>query len=127
MTIDGRAPRVVRLPDEDEGLHRRPEPVEGADPAAPPNRPSHGSQDDIASIRNLVARLSAAYPSVDAGIVEVPVMGAYDAFRQARVRAYVPILVERRSRRELRAASGPAVDGRAAPGTLRAHPGPAKD
>ncbi|MGW7262365.1 three-helix bundle dimerization domain-containing protein [Streptomyces sp. NPDC054842] len=127
MTIDGHAPHVVRLPDEDEGSHRRPEPVARAGPAAPPNLPSHGSPNETASIRNIVARLSAAYPSVDAGIVEVTVMGAYDAFRQARVRAYVPILVERQSRRELRAASGPAVDGRAAPGTLRAPPGPAKD
>lgn len=133
MTIDGHAPHVVCLPDEDEGLHRRPgpvedaEPVERAEPAAPPDLPSLGSQDELATIRNLVARLSAAHPSLDAGLVEVTVMGAYDAFRQARVRAYVPILVERRSRRELRAASGQAVDDGAVPGTLRAHPGRAKD
>ncbi|MFF3208484.1 three-helix bundle dimerization domain-containing protein [Streptomyces sp. NPDC002962] len=114
-------------------MHRRPgpvedaEPVERAEPAAPPDLPSLGSQDELAAIRNMVARLSAAHPSLDAGLVEVTVMGAYDAFRQARVRAYVPILVERRSRRELRAASGQAVDDGAVPGTLRAHPGRAKD
>ncbi|MEU1694155.1 three-helix bundle dimerization domain-containing protein [Streptomyces hirsutus] len=83
------------------------------------------------SIRNLVARLRAAYPSVDAVTVEATVRTAYDCFHQARVRAYVPILVERRSRRVLRAvcrtAPGQAIDGRAAPETCRAHPGPAKD
>ncbi|MFB7450531.1 three-helix bundle dimerization domain-containing protein [Streptomyces sp. NPDC056194] len=83
------------------------------------------------SVRNMVARLRAVYPSVDAVTVETTVRTAYDSFHQARVRAYVPILVERRSRRVLRAACrtapGEAVDGRAAPETRRAHPGPEKD
>ncbi|WP_406726369.1 hypothetical protein WJ438_19325 [Streptomyces sp. GD-15H] len=82
-------------------------------------------------LRNTVARLSAAHPSVDAVTVEATVRAAYDSLRQARVRACVPILVERRPRRVLRAAdrtaSGQATDGRAAPETRRAHPGPAKD
>ncbi|MER6149765.1 three-helix bundle dimerization domain-containing protein [Streptomyces hirsutus] len=83
------------------------------------------------SIRNTVARLSAAHPSVDAVTVEATVRAAYDSFRQARIRAYVPILVERRSRRVLRAAertaSGQAIDGGAAPEARRAPPGPVKD
>ncbi|MGX5183091.1 three-helix bundle dimerization domain-containing protein [Streptomyces avermitilis] len=70
------------------------------------------------SIRNLVARLRADYPSVDAVTVEVTVRTAYDVFHRARVRAYVPILVERRSRRVLgaacRTAPGQAIDGGAA-------------
>ncbi|MBW5481206.1 hypothetical protein GPJ59_04735 [Streptomyces bambusae] len=49
----------------------------------------------------MVVRLVAAYPSVDAAAVEVTVKAAYDAFHHARVRAFVPILVERRSRRAL--------------------------
>ncbi|WP_157876875.1 three-helix bundle dimerization domain-containing protein [Streptomyces graminilatus] len=82
------------------------------------------------SIRNMVARLSAACPSVDAVTVEATVMAAYDSFRMARVRAYVPILVERRSRRVLRAAdrsaSGEAAEGGPAPGRRDAHPAPVK-
>ncbi|WP_406730476.1 three-helix bundle dimerization domain-containing protein [Streptomyces sp. NBC_01794] len=99
-------------------MSRRPGPVERADPTAPPNLPSPGSHDELASVRNMVARLSAAYPSVDAVTVEATVRTAYDSFHQARVRAYVPILVERRSRRVLsaacRTAPGQANDGRAA-------------
>ncbi|MFJ7226898.1 hypothetical protein [Streptomyces sp. NPDC098090] len=73
------------------------------------------------SIRNVVARLRAC-PSADAVTVEATVRTAYDSFRtaydsfhQARARAYVPILVECRSRRALRAAcraaQGHTVDG----------------
>ncbi len=56
----------------------------------------------------MVARLRAAYPSVDAVTVEATVRVAHESFRQARVRAYVPILVERRSRKALSAACRPA-------------------
>ncbi|MFI8301018.1 three-helix bundle dimerization domain-containing protein [Streptomyces nigra] len=128
MTIEEQTPQVACVPVE--GLRRRPEPVERTDSAAQPNLPSHGSRDELASIQNMVVRLSAAYPSVDAVTVEATVRAAYDSFRQARVRAYIPILVERRSRRVLRdadgTASGQAGDGRAASGTRRAHPGPAR-
>lgn len=129
MTIEEQTPHVACLPVE--GSRRRPEPVERADPAASPNLPAHGSHDELVSVRNTVARLSAAHPSVDAVTVEATVRAAYDSFRQARVRACVPILVERRARRVLRAAdrttSGQAIAGRAAPETCRAHPRPAKD
>ena len=103
MTVEEQTPRGgACLPVE--GLSRRPGPVERADPAGPPNLPSPGSHDELVSIRNMVARLSAAYPLVDAVTVEATVRTAYDSFQQARVRAYVPILVERRSRRVLSAA-----------------------
>ncbi|MFD0337124.1 three-helix bundle dimerization domain-containing protein [Streptomyces sp. NPDC127117] len=98
------------------------------DPAGPAAVPPPGSQDELVSIRNMVARLRAVYPSVDAVTVETTVRTAYDSFHQARVRAYVPILVERRSRRVLRAVSrGQAVDRSVAPETRRAHPGRGKD
>lgn len=119
MTVEEQTPQVgACLPGE--GLSRRPGPVERADPAGPPNLPSSGSQDELVSIRNMVARLRAAYPSVDAVTVEATVRTAYESFHEARVKAYVPILVERRSRRMLSAASR-------TPETRRAHPGPAKD
>ncbi|SPF04381.1 hypothetical protein SMA5143A_5178 [Streptomyces sp. MA5143a] len=54
-------------------------------------------------MRDLVARLAVDFPSVGVVTVEATVRAAYDAFRQARVRAYVPILIERRSRKVLRA------------------------
>ncbi|WP_020548908.1 three-helix bundle dimerization domain-containing protein [Embleya scabrispora] len=98
--------------------------MERADPAGPPNLPSPGSHDEPVSIRVMVARLRAAYPSVDAVTVETTVSTAYDSFRQARIRTYIPILVERRSRKVLgaacRAAPGPAIDG----GATAADPGP---
>jgi hypothetical protein len=103
MTVEEQTRHVgVCLPAGD--LSRLPGPVEGADPAGAPNLPSPGSHDELVSIRNMVARLSAAYPSVDATTVGATVSGAYDSFRQARVRAYVPILVERRARKVLGAA-----------------------
>ncbi|MBZ3905937.1 three-helix bundle dimerization domain-containing protein [Streptomyces griseiscabiei] len=64
------------------------------------------SQDELASVRNMAARLSAAFPSVDPATVEATVRAAYDSFRLARVRAYVPILAERRARKALGAKSG---------------------
>ncbi|MFF0001267.1 three-helix bundle dimerization domain-containing protein [Streptomyces avermitilis] len=117
MTVEERTPQVgARLPVE--AVSRHAGPVERAGPAEPPNVPSPGPQDECVSIRNLVARLRADYPSVDAVTVEVAVRTAYDVFHRARVRAYVPILVERRSRRVLGAACptapGQAIDGGAA-------------
>ncbi|WP_371674776.1 three-helix bundle dimerization domain-containing protein [Streptomyces sp. NBC_00289] len=68
----------------------------------------------------MVARLGAAYPSVASVVVEATVWDAYDSFSRAAVRAYVPILVERRCRRVLGAVrpTAPAQtgDGRAAAG-----------
>ncbi|GGS24096.1 hypothetical protein Snoj_19440 [Streptomyces nojiriensis] len=69
--------------------------------------------EELASVRTTVARLKAAYPSVDADTVEAAVTAAYDSFGQARVRKYVPILAERRARKALAAArSTPDVAGR---------------
>lgn len=53
------------------------------------------------AIRNVAARLTAACPWADAATVEATVRTAYAAFREARVRTYVPILVERRTRKLL--------------------------
>lgn len=40
-------------------------------------------------------------PLIDAAVVEATVTAAYHWFREARVRAYVPILAERRARKAL--------------------------
>ncbi|MFF4435196.1 three-helix bundle dimerization domain-containing protein [Streptomyces sp. NPDC001513] len=79
-----------------------------ADGPAPTPDPT---PEELGAVRNTVARMQAAYPLVDAAVVEATVRAAYEDFRQARVRTYIPILAERRSRRALGAAcrtvSGP--------------------
>ncbi|MEU9700985.1 three-helix bundle dimerization domain-containing protein [Streptomyces sp. NPDC047981] len=66
-----------------------------------PGDPPLDSPDESPSVRDIAARLRAAFPLVDAVVVDATVRTAYEAFRQARVRAYIPILVERRSRQAL--------------------------
>ncbi|WP_159061931.1 three-helix bundle dimerization domain-containing protein [Streptomyces sp. WM6368] len=66
--------------------------------------------EELASVRDTVLRLRTAYPSAEPAAVEAAVTAAYDSFRGARVKNYVAILAERRSRKALSAAF------RAAPG-----------
>jgi hypothetical protein len=70
-------------------------------PAGPSGPPSAAASDQAPSLEDLVARLTVVYPSVDPSAVQAAVRAAHDHFEQARVRAYVPILVERRSRKAL--------------------------
>lgn len=83
--------------------------VEGGRPATQPSFAPRSSQDELVAIQNVAARLMAAYPQADAATVEATVGTAYGSFRQARVRAFVPILVERRARTVLGAAARAAV------------------
>ncbi|WP_051796575.1 three-helix bundle dimerization domain-containing protein [Streptomyces sp. NRRL S-87] len=96
--------------------------VGATDPDGPPPAPS-GPQDELASVRDIVVRLRVAYPLADAATVEGTVRAAYASFHHAKIRAYIPILVERRSRSELRAghraAARPAAE---AERTGRPHP-----
>ena len=88
-----------------------PGPVEHADAEGAPDPPP-GPPEEVQAARELVARLRGAWPAVAEAVVEATVSSAYAAFRQARVRAYVPILVERRARKALQEASGgPTVSG----------------
>ncbi|MFG2973268.1 three-helix bundle dimerization domain-containing protein [Streptomyces sp. NPDC048331] len=82
-----------------------------AEPRAPAPDAGSPNPEELAAARTTVARLRAAYPSVDAATVEATVEAAYASFRQAKVRKYVPILAERRSRKALAAAGStpPAV------------------
>ncbi|WP_053693749.1 three-helix bundle dimerization domain-containing protein [Streptomyces sp. WM6372] len=80
------------------------------DPGARTTEEWSPTPEELAFVRTTVARLKEAYPSVDADTVEATVEAGYDAFRQARVRKYVPILAERRSRRALAAATGSTSD-----------------
>ncbi|MEW2564392.1 three-helix bundle dimerization domain-containing protein [Streptomyces griseorubiginosus] len=69
---------------------------ERGEPHRPP-RPGSPQDDDLA-VRDIVARLAAAWPAVAETTVEALVASAFESFREAKVRAYVPILVERRVR-----------------------------
>lgn len=80
------------------------------DPGAQTTEKRGPAPEELASVRLTVARLKAAYPSLDADTVEATVRAAYDSFRQARVRNYVPILAERRSRTALAAVAGSTSD-----------------
>ena len=88
---------------------RSPGLVEGGRPATQPSVAPRSKQDELLAIQNVAARLRAAYPQADAATVEATVGTAYGSFRQARVRAFVPILVERRARTVLGAAARAAV------------------
>lgn len=90
--------------------------------SGPTGPPSAGSPDQAPSLEDLVARLTVAYPSVDPSAVQAAVSAAHDHFEQARVRAYVPILVERRSRKALDSILS-AAPGRV-PGVGTPGPGP---
>ncbi|MEU9731096.1 three-helix bundle dimerization domain-containing protein [Streptomyces sp. NPDC048002] len=88
----------------------RPEPQPKPHRTEPDARAGDDSRagDEGAVLRDLTDRLCAGWPGADRAGVEAEVRAAYDAFREARVRAYVPILVERRVRRRL--AGRPAPD-----------------
>lgn len=60
--------------------------------------PSQTGQDELGEVRDVVGRLVLHYGSLDEATVEAAVREACQAFRGARVRAFVPILVERRAR-----------------------------
>ncbi|WP_365125527.1 three-helix bundle dimerization domain-containing protein [Streptomyces sp. NPDC052127] len=126
MTVDKGVPPVVASSPVDIAS-RDPAPLEHTDPAGPPDPPDPpspadppdprppGSPEEVVAVRDLVARLRATWPTVDEAAVEAVVRSAYDSFRQARVRAYIPILVERRARRTLGEAAGDRVARSAQP------------
>ncbi|MFD8020660.1 three-helix bundle dimerization domain-containing protein [Streptomyces lavendulae] len=124
MTVGERAPGIGACRPA-EGRSRPAGQAEGTDPVAPPELPRPGPPDEPVALRDLVARLEAAYPTVDAVTVEAAVRAAYDSFHRARIRAYIPILAERRSRRALDAACRAAHDEATGDGGAIA-PGPAK-
>ncbi|MEW2118820.1 three-helix bundle dimerization domain-containing protein [Streptomyces sp. NPDC005474] len=108
MTVDEGMTAVGTLSPADVAS-RSPAPV-GPDPARPLDpdpgpRPS-GSPEGVLAVRDIVARLRAAWPTVDKATVDAVVRSAYESFREARVRSYVPILAERRARKALSAAVG---------------------
>ncbi|MFH7597348.1 hypothetical protein WDV06_19920 [Streptomyces racemochromogenes] len=106
MTVEEQVHRADVSPPSEGGAIEFRGPAEPAGPAAPqPGAAPPPSYEESMIVRDIVVRLCAAFPSVDGAIVETTVWHAYDAFRDARIRAFIPILVERRSRKALSAAS----------------------
>ncbi|MFE2283292.1 three-helix bundle dimerization domain-containing protein [Streptomyces sp. NPDC059443] len=54
--------------------------------------------EDALTIRHVSERLMKAHPELDAELVESSVRTAYDELRYARVRTYLPVLMERRAK-----------------------------
>ncbi|MGW0965115.1 three-helix bundle dimerization domain-containing protein [Streptomyces sp. NPDC002516] len=77
---------------------RAPAPQADTVPAEAPTAPPDVRADEGVALLRLAARLKTAYPSVDPSVVDQVVATARGSFRQAKVRTYVPILVERRVR-----------------------------
>lgn len=66
--------------------------------------------DDALTIRHVAERLMKTHPAVDIGLVQKSVQTAYEELRYARVRAYLPILMERRAKDLLSSDERPAGD-----------------
>jgi|688.fasta_scaffold2147206_1 hypothetical protein len=58
--------------------------------------------DERASVAQITERLSTRYPHLDPHHVARVVTAAYDSMSTARVRDFVPVLVERQAKRRLR-------------------------
>ena len=54
-----------------------------------------------AAIRQVVARLAQQFPELSADEIDRAVNGQYDRFRSSPIRDFVPVLVERATRRQL--------------------------
>ncbi|MFF4321225.1 three-helix bundle dimerization domain-containing protein [Streptomyces sp. NPDC001568] len=55
------------------------------------------SEDDLI-IRHVVGRLVETHPRLEPHLVETAVQTAYEELRYARVRTYLPMLIERRAK-----------------------------
>ncbi|MFD5885144.1 three-helix bundle dimerization domain-containing protein [Streptomyces sp. NPDC060334] len=53
--------------------------------------------EDALIVHHIAERLLRAHPCLDAGAVHSAVETAYDELRYARVRTYLPVLLERRA------------------------------
>ncbi|MFI8392673.1 three-helix bundle dimerization domain-containing protein [Streptomyces sp. NPDC085540] len=54
--------------------------------------------EDALAIRHVAERLMKAHPRLDAGLVQNSVQTAYEELKYARVRTYLPVLMERRAK-----------------------------
>jgi hypothetical protein len=66
-------------------------------------QPAHSSpaSPEQAAIRQVVARLTQQFPELSADDIDRAVHGQYDKFNGSPIRDFVPVLVERATRRQL--------------------------
>ncbi|MER6445376.1 three-helix bundle dimerization domain-containing protein [Streptomyces venezuelae] len=71
--------------------------------------------EDVTVIHGVTERLAEAHPHVDADTVRRAVHTAYEELRYARVRTYLPVLMERRAKdllpSEDESRQGPGAEG----------------
>ncbi len=68
------------------------------------------SEDEALTIRQVAERLVKAHPQLDVGLVRDSVQTAFEELRYARVRTYLPVLMERRARDLLSSGEGTDPD-----------------
>ncbi|MFF5284091.1 three-helix bundle dimerization domain-containing protein [Streptomyces sp. NPDC013171] len=56
------------------------------------------SEEGAQAIRLVAERLIKAHPHMDVGLIQGSVRTAYEELKYARVRTYLPVLMERRAR-----------------------------
>ena len=61
----------------------------------------HSKAAEEAAIRQVIARMVAQFPELPVAEVEQAVYGRYDSFDESPIRDFVPVLVERATRRHL--------------------------
>ncbi|MFJ2216747.1 three-helix bundle dimerization domain-containing protein [Streptomyces sp. NPDC101062] len=71
------------------------------DRAAEESASAHRAHAEQVALHYVTVRLRTAFPSVGHDTVDALVRAAHDALRHAKVRTYIPILVERRVRNTL--------------------------
>jgi hypothetical protein len=91
-------PAAGAVPDRPGGTAPASPSPSGARTAAPSAVGENLRREEAVALLRLTERLKAAYPFVDPSAVDRTVATAHASFRQAKVRTYVPILVERRVR-----------------------------
>ncbi|MGW1711540.1 three-helix bundle dimerization domain-containing protein [Streptomyces sp. NPDC002206] len=67
------------------------------------SEPAHRAHAEQAALHHVTERLTASFPAADHDTVDALVRTAHETLRHAKVRTYVPILVERRARNVLAA------------------------
>lgn len=79
--------------------------------ASAPAANSGRSSAEEAAIRQVVSRLAQQFPELSADDIDRAVNGQYDRFRSSPIRDFVPVLVERATRRQLSQREGPRGGG----------------
>ncbi len=65
------------------------------------------SRTEVSAMTDLVERLTGRFPELTRDEIERAVHGRYEQFEESRIRDFVPVLVERAVRREMRSEAPP--------------------